>query len=35
MSNFWTRLSPLAQGLSILALLILFSLIAIASWQQY
>ena len=34
MSNFWTRLSPLAKGLSIVALLILFTLIAVASLQN-
>jgi hypothetical protein len=31
--NFWQRLSPLAKGLSLVAMLLLVTLIAIASWQ--
>jgi hypothetical protein len=32
--NWWTRLSPLAKGLSIVALVVLFTLIAVASVQN-
>jgi hypothetical protein len=33
--NFWERLSPLAKGFSLVAMLLLVTLIAIASWQAH
>jgi hypothetical protein len=34
MPRWWTQLSPLAKGLSIVAILIGMALIAVASWQH-